>query len=78
MRIRPQKLAPQQAVGLSPLTGGLTLCTQITPQHILSVLDGSSPCFLITHLCPLEDPTFSINLALGHLDCEAVFVQSVC
>ena len=38
------------------------------PQHILSVLDAASPCFLTTHLCPLEDPTFSINLALGHLD----------
>lgn len=30
--------------------------------------DCSSFCFLVTHLCLLQDPTFSMNLALGHLD----------
>lgn len=38
------------------------------PQHIVYALDRSSSCSLITHLCLLEDPTFSMNLALGHLD----------
>lgn len=58
------------AVVTSLLTGSQDcfLAVGTTPHTQIAFCMCSSILFLLTHPCPLEDPTLSIHLALGHLD----------